>query len=91
MTAAVEAADPQPGPEELAVAAEAGRAVRAVLGRLPPEQRRVLELRLAGLSGVEIADVLGRSHGTVRNLQHRTLVRLRELLGVTEAGVGTDD
>jgi RNA polymerase sigma-70 factor (ECF subfamily) len=86
LAAAREAADPRPGPEDVAVAAEARHTVRAVLARLPPEQRRALELRLAGLSGVEIAVALGRSHGTVRNLQHRALVRLRGLLGVTEAG-----
>ena len=78
--------DPDPGPEEEVVQLEAARSIRAVLSQLSPDQRRVLELRLAGLSGVEIARVLGRSHGTVRNLQHRTLVRLRDLLGVP----GTD-
>jgi DNA-directed RNA polymerase specialized sigma24 family protein len=41
----------------------------------------VVELRLAGLHGAEIALVLGRSHGTVRNLQHQALVRLRDLHG----------
>ena len=82
--------DPRPGPEEVVIDAEASRAIRAVLAHLPPEQRHVLELRLAGLSGVEIAVALGRSHGTVRNLQHRTLVRLRALLGVTGSGDETD-
>jgi RNA polymerase sigma-70 factor, ECF subfamily len=82
--------DPAPGPEETAVRAEAAGAVRALLARLPPEQRRVLELRLAGLTGAEIAAALGRSHGTVRNLQHRTLVRLRDLLGVAAPREKTD-
>ena len=74
----------------MAVDAEANQALRALLAHLPPEQRRVVELRLAGLSGVEIAVALGRSHGTIRNLQHRTLVRLRALLGVTGSGDETD-
>jgi RNA polymerase sigma-70 factor (ECF subfamily) len=90
LTAAVSSIDPGPGPEEVAVAAEASQALRAVLAQLPPEQRRVVELRLAGLSGVEIAATLGRSHGTIRNLQHRTLLRLRALLGVTGSGDETD-
>ena len=90
LTAAVSSIDPGPGPEEAAVAAEASQALRAVLAQLPPEQRRVVELRLAGLSGVEIAATLGRSHGTIRNLQHRTLLRLRALLGVTGSGDETD-
>jgi RNA polymerase sigma-70 factor, ECF subfamily len=90
LTTAAASIDPGPGPEELAVKAEAGRTLRALLAQLPPEQRRVLELRLAGLSGIEIAIALGRSHGTIRNLQHRTLVRLRMLLGVTGLGGETD-
>ena len=90
LAAAAASIDPGPGPEEVAVAAEASRSLRALLAQLPPEQRRVVELRLAGLSGVEIAAALGRSHGTVRNLQHRTLLRLRALLGMTGLGKETD-
>jgi RNA polymerase sigma-70 factor, ECF subfamily len=83
LAAAAGVVDPAPGPEEEAVRAEAADAIRAVLAQLPPEQRHVLELRLAGLSSAEIAVASGRSPGTVRNLQHRTLVRLRDLFGVT--------
>ncbi len=90
LTAAASSIDPAPGPEELVVDDESSQALRTVLTQLPPEQRRVVELRLAGLSGVEIAAALGRSHGTIRNLQHRTLLRLRVLLGVTGSGDETD-
>ncbi|HEY7030472.1 MAG TPA: sigma-70 family RNA polymerase sigma factor [Thermomicrobiales bacterium] len=90
LAAAVGVADPAPGPEEAAVRSEAAGAVRAVLAQLPPEQRHVLELRLAGLTSVEIAVASGRSHGTIRNLQHRTLIRLRDLLGVTPPREGPD-
>ena len=76
--------DPDPGPEERTVDFDTARNIRDLLVQLPPDQRLVLELRLAGLSGVEIARVLGRSHGTIRNLQHRTLVNLRDLLGVDD-------
>ncbi|MFL5758919.1 MAG: RNA polymerase sigma factor [Thermomicrobiales bacterium] len=93
-TAPIEAAasviDPAPGPEEETIASDEAQKLRALLAALPSEQRRVLELRLAGLSGVEIALVLGRSHGTVRNLQHRTLIRLRELMGKKAASWGSD-
>ena len=41
----------------------------------------MLELRLAGLTGPEIARVLGRSHGSVRVAQYRAIARLRALLG----------
>jgi RNA polymerase sigma-70 factor (ECF subfamily) len=90
LVAAAGVVDPAPGPEEEAVRAEAAAAIRAVLARLPPAQRHVLELRLAGLSSAEIAAASGRSHGTVRNLQHRTLVRLRDLLGVSAPREGPD-
>ena len=73
-------ADPALAPEDVVLRAEQGEALAAILQQLPPAQRQVLELRLAGLTAVEIAAVLGRSHGTIRNLQHRTLVHVRHLL-----------
>jgi DNA-directed RNA polymerase specialized sigma24 family protein len=57
--------------------------VHHALAQLPEEQRRVVELRLAGMNGPEIALALGRSHDSVRTTQRRALARLRTLLGVT--------
>lgn len=74
--------DAAASPEEAACAAETGRVIRDLLARLPPDQRRTLELRLAGLTDAEIARVLGRSHGAVRTSQYRALLRLRAILGV---------
>jgi DNA-directed RNA polymerase specialized sigma24 family protein len=48
---------------------------------MTPEQRRVLELRLAGLTTAEIACALGRSPGAVRAIQFRAAIKLRERLG----------
>ena len=73
-------ADPGPSPEEAALSAEAGWQVRALLGRLPDDQRHVIELRLAGLTNQEIADTLGRSVAATKMLQVRALTRLRTLL-----------
>lgn len=73
-------ADPAPTPEDWAVAHDQSRTLRRVLLELPPDQRRVVELRLAGLRDAEIARVLGRSHGAVRSLQFRAVTRLREQL-----------
>ena len=76
-----EAADPAATPEDAVIAAEARRDLAQVLGRLPEDQRRVMELRLSGLTGPEIAAVLGRSPLAVRSLQFRAMTRLRTLLG----------
>lgn len=75
--------DIAPSPEDAALAAEGERTVRALLSGLSPDQARVVELRLAGLTEVEIARVLGRRPGAVRAVQFRALTRLRSLLGVT--------
>ncbi len=74
--------DPAPMPEDLALAADEHRALAAGLATLPPDQRRAVELRLAGLTGPEIARVLGRSHAAVKMLQLRAVDRLRTHLGV---------
>jgi RNA polymerase sigma-70 factor (ECF subfamily) len=73
--------DVSPNPEEQAVAAEARANLRAALARLTPDQRDVVELRLAGLTGPEIARALGRRPEAVKSTQFRAYGRLRELLG----------
>ena len=83
--------DRAPTPEEHALAAEERRTLAALLAQLPPDQRRALELRLAGLTGVEIAEVLGRSHRAVKMLQFRAVAKLRLLLGVEAGREETDD
>jgi RNA polymerase sigma-70 factor (ECF subfamily) len=59
-------------------------ALRSALEQLPDEQRRIVELRLSGLNGVEIAAVLGRSHSAIKSSQFRAYSRLRELLSDLE-------
>lgn len=52
-----------------------------ILGDLTDAQRAVIELRfLEDLTSAEIGRRLGKSEGTVRQLQHRALLRLRRLL-----------
>jgi RNA polymerase sigma-70 factor, ECF subfamily len=73
-------ADDRPGPEETAVAYLEAERVRALLGRLPVQQRELLVLRvLAGLSAQETGNELGMSAGAVRVAQHRALNRLRAI------------
>lgn len=82
--------DPDPGPEETALAAEASRSVHRYLAQLPPDQRAVVELRLADLSGKEVAAVLSRSLGSVKIAQHRAFARLRDLIAVETGTEGRD-
>jgi RNA polymerase sigma-70 factor, ECF subfamily len=79
LDAAAEVASPDPSPGAAAELAEDGRLLLEHLARLPPPQRQVVELRLAGLNDREIADVLGERHTAVRTRQSRALARLREL------------
>jgi RNA polymerase sigma-70 factor (ECF subfamily) len=73
--------DPAAGPEADALAAVERQTVRAALAHLPADQRQAIELRLAGLTGREIARELGRSHEAVKMLQQRALAHLRAELG----------
>lgn len=67
-------------PEELAIASDNARRLLSMLATLPERQRRIVELRLAGLSGVEIAESMGMSHGAVKSAQARAYSTLRNLL-----------
>jgi RNA polymerase sigma-70 factor (ECF subfamily) len=89
--AADDVPDAAPSPEELALAADAGRGLREVLPQLPDQQRRVIELRLAGLTGPEIGRVLGCRAKTVDVAQFRAVARLRVLLGVPARPKGGRD
>jgi RNA polymerase sigma-70 factor (ECF subfamily) len=60
------------------------RDVRRMLEQLTPDQREVVELRLSGLDGPEIAEALDRTPGSVRALQFRAYQHLRALLTTEE-------
>lgn len=80
LEAAGDLAEPTDGPEDLTVADDRRRALLVAIARLTPEQREVVELRLAGLTGQEIADVVGLSLSAVKSSQFRAYTRLRTLL-----------
>lgn len=81
LDAASEIVDPSMTPEDAATRSAESRALLAAVGRLPGDQRFAVELRLAGLSGPEVAAAMGRSHDAVRKLQLRAMERLRAELG----------
>lgn len=74
--------DHAPGPEEHALHDALSSQLRAAVDQLSPSQQEVILLRyVAGLSGAEVADVIGKSHTAVRGLQHRgerTLAKIIE-------------
>jgi RNA polymerase sigma-70 factor (ECF subfamily) len=71
---------PGAGPESIA---EAGQALRAIRN-LPEAYRETLILRLVeGLSGPEIAELTGLTPESVRVNLHRGMTRLRRALGIT--------
>lgn len=57
--------DTAASPEDHAIGTDAARRVRQLLARLPDRQKSIVELRLAGLSGAEIAQSLGMSESAV--------------------------
>lgn len=73
--------DTRPSPEESALFANEREHLAVLLAMLSDDQRRVVELRLAGLTGEEIANVLGKKPGAIRQLQFRAMQRLQFLAG----------
>jgi RNA polymerase sigma factor (sigma-70 family) len=70
-----------PSAETAALAAMADDHVRELLAGLTPDQRDVLLLRVFGdLQLAQIAELLGRSEGAVKQLQHRAVEQLRKRL-----------
>ena len=69
------------GADQDALAAEDTAAVRATLGTLPAEQRRVIEMAFfGGLTHQDIAKALNEPLGTVKALIRRGLLKLRDSL-----------
>jgi RNA polymerase sigma-70 factor, ECF subfamily len=79
------------GPERVAILRTDLDAVAGALKRLTPDQREVIALRFfAGLSPREVAELTGRTEGTVRGLQFRGIEALRRALGIkTKRETGT--
>lgn len=68
----VDTEDPAMGPDEVAEREESRELVRNAMEHLSEDQRQVLTLRyMGGLSAPEVAEVLDKTEGAVRSLQHR--------------------
>jgi RNA polymerase sigma-70 factor (ECF subfamily) len=76
-----ERADPTPGPETQAIAADEARRLRAAIEALPEKYRTAITLyHLQGRQYEEIAQVLGIPLGTVKTHLFRAKEQLRKLL-----------
>lgn len=67
-------------PESIAIRREEQRRVRNAIAKLNPRQQRMVELRIAGYSGKEIADIMGMTLNGVRTAHSRAYKKLRDLL-----------
>ncbi len=82
-------ADGRPLPDDIAAQNEQLLSLARALGRLPDDQRSVLELKyLRGLSVVEICEQTGRSRPAVAGLLYRGLKALRGLMDEPDSGPG---
>lgn len=69
------------GPEEAVETELSIREVMRAAEKLPEAQRMVISLRFAaGLSVAETAQALGKGQGNVKVIQHKAIVKLREML-----------
>ena len=74
-----EESEPAAATDPIVAAIESSESLTQLLSGLPPEQKRVLELRyFADLELAEIAHVTGWPLGTVKSRLHRALATLRE-------------
>jgi RNA polymerase sigma-70 factor (ECF subfamily) len=56
--------------------------LRTAMRFLTEEQRQVVVLKFVeGLSNAEVADVLGKTEGAIKALQHRALTSIRRIVG----------
>lgn len=78
---ALAVSDPGASPEARVIATLDREWLEAAIAGLPEGERQVLELRRAGLSGQEIARVLGISHDAAKKRQSRAMDRIRDQHG----------
>ncbi|HYP61591.1 MAG TPA: sigma-70 family RNA polymerase sigma factor [Thermomicrobiales bacterium] len=77
LDAAVGLVDPGPSPEETAIADLDRIWLDGAIARLSPDDRQVVELRRAGLTGQEVAAVLGINREAAKKRQLRAIERIR--------------
>lgn len=76
-----ELTDASPGPEEIAIHRSVLDELRLALQHLPDRQAEIIELRLAGLTIREIAEIQGTSEDATKAAQTRAFATLRTRMG----------
>lgn len=79
-------ANDEPSPEDSAILKENQEMLQQLLTYLTEDQLRVVELRLADLTGPEIQTVLGRTRSWVNTTQFRAVQRMRTALSEMQGG-----
>jgi RNA polymerase sigma factor (sigma-70 family) len=88
---AAEIVDRSPGPDTQVIQIDETARLQRAIADLPEHRRRVIELRLAGLTSPDIAQLLDRSPEWVRTNQRRAVLQLQEVLHVTPDKGGSSD
>lgn len=74
-------------PESELVKQQEVEQLMAALRRLPPERQNLLILKFVErMSNEEIAQIMGRTEGAIKSLYHRTLLTLRDRIGIDLSG-----
>lgn len=73
-------------PDDQAIANESRATLLAALETLSETQRQIVMLRLAGLTGREVAAELGMGYAAMKSAQYRAFARLRDRLGTPPQG-----
>lgn len=81
-------ADGAPFPERYAELQADCAQLLLALAQLSEEQRTVVELQLAGWTGVQAAAATGKSPAAVKMLRYRAIIRLRTILAGQEDDQG---
>jgi len=70
-------------PEQALMDNEERRGLMRMIRGLPPERQELLILKFVDhFSNAEIGQIMGRSEGAVKSLYHRTLLALRDEVGI---------
>ncbi len=83
--------DTSPGPDTQAIQSDETERLKRAISELPELQRRVIELRLAGLTSPEIAHIVDRTPTWVRTNQHRAILQIQTALQIEPHRKGMRD